>query len=49
MFIKKGQFKKARQGRPQRDIKIPLRPSYWVLMENPFHNYSKRLRVVLLG
>jgi len=49
ILIKKGQFEKGDKERLQRDIKFPLEPSYWILLEDPFHNYSKRLRVVLLG
>jgi len=28
---------KAKNGRPQRDIKIPLEPSYSIVLENHFH------------
>jgi len=43
--MEKEQFLKGRKEKPQRDIEIPLEPSFWILLENPFHNYSKRLRV----
>jgi hypothetical protein len=45
MFIKKGQFKKARQERPQRDINSPWSlhiGSFWRIH---FITYSKKLRV----
>jgi len=44
-FIKKGQFKKGIEERPQRNIKISLEPSHSGVLKNPFHDYTKRLRV----
>jgi hypothetical protein len=47
IFIEKGQFKKSREERLQREILYPLEPSYKTLLENPFHKSPRYTRQVV--
>jgi hypothetical protein len=42
--IRKGQFQKGRKKGPKGIFRIPLEPSYQIILENPFHNPPNRLR-----
>jgi hypothetical protein len=37
--------KRGKQERPQEDTKTPSGPSHWIFLRNPFHNYTRTLRV----
>jgi hypothetical protein len=47
--MKKGQFKKGREERLQRDIKSPWSLSYWHLPVTPSHYFLQRVRGFVVG